>query len=461
MRGLRFIHTHLKNEAISPEDKTDLTLLRLDYVVAINVDAKGEPANFHRAHLVPPGPGSEKDSISVSSSETFNEDEIDFQGFIQSLEEEFRRKAPPAATRSDRERAIIVSAPKRSDKFLEESLIETKDLARSCNVDVVDAFIQYRNQPDPKYLVGKGKLKDLILRAMQLDAELLIFDQNLTPGLARRISDNTQLKIIDRTQLILDVFALRANSMDGKLQVELAQLKYTLPRLVEKDTMMSRLTGGIGGRGPGETKLEINRRRAEERINRLEKEIENLSKKRHQKRSMRKRSNIPIISIVGYTNAGKSTLLNNLTKSVVSAENRPFSTLDPASRRLRFPREREVIITDTVGFIKDLPADLINAFRATLEEIGDAHLLLHIVDISDSNYRSHIDSVDTILKELNYHTIPQIRVFNKIDKLNNEMLAAILSRHTSALAISALKTDSFNELINRMQRMLWNNLDYN
>jgi GTPase len=293
-----------------------------------------------------------------------------------------------------------------------------------------------------------------MVRATQLDADILIFSQDLNPGLARRISDITGLKIIDRTQLILDVFALRAKSQDGKIQVELAQLKYTLPRLVEMDTMMSRLTGGIGGRGPGETKLEINRRRAEERIHRLEKDIESLARKRFQKRNLRKRSNIPIVSIVGYTNAGKSTLLNTLTKSSVIVEDKPFSTLDPASRRLRFPREREIVVTDTVGFIRDLPKDLLNAFRATLEEIGDADLILHVVDISNRNFRAHIEAVETILKQLNFHAIPQILVVNKIDRVE-KLAVAKASEVLKAIPISALDSSSLGALMQAMEKALW------
>ena len=260
---------------------------------------------------------------------------------------------------------------------------ELSELCRTANVRVSGVMEQRRHEADPKYLVGRGKLEEILIRAMQLDANALIFDPDLTPVQAHAIADFTDLKVIDRTMLILDIFAQRAKSRDGKLQVELAQLRYRLPRLHEKNTMMSRLTGGIGGRGPGETKLEENRRRARERIHRLEKEIDRFGEQRAGRRAERVRRGLPIVAIVGYTNAGKSTLLNTLTGSEVLAEDKLFATLDPTTRRLRFPREREIILADTVGFIRDLPRDLAQAFRATLEELDQADLLLHVVDAAD------------------------------------------------------------------------------
>src|SRR5262249_449974 len=248
--------------------------------------------------------------------------------------------------------------------------------------------------------LGRGKLEQVLVRAMQLGAELLIFDPDLTPTQARAISDFTDVKVIDRTMLILDIFAQRAQSRDGKLQVELAQLKYTLPRLVEKNTMMSRLTGGIGGRGPGETKLEINRRRARERIGRLEDQIEELSKRRGVRRERRGDRDVTVVSIVGYTNAGKSTLFNALTRAEAHVHDRRFAPLDPTSRRLTGVGERPVVVPDTVGFIRDLPKDLVNAFRATLEELDEADLLVHVVDAADPDHAQQIQSVIRILTDL-------------------------------------------------------------
>jgi GTP-binding protein HflX len=314
--------------------------------------------------------------------------------------------------------------------------------------------LQRRPEPDPKYLVGKGKLEDILIRAMQVDAAALIFDPELTPGQAHAIADFTDLKVLDRTMLILDIFAQRARSRDGKLQVELAQLKYRLPRLHEKNTMMSRLVGGIGGRGPGETKLEINRRRARERIHRLEQEIERFGRQRAERRSQRSQRGIPVVAIVGYTNAGKSTLLNTLTSSEVLAEDKLFATLDPTTRRLRFPREREVVIADTVGFIRDLPADLAQAFRATLEELREADLLLHLVDAADPDHEQQVAAVERILHDLGLGETTRLLVMNKVDLLPEEERARLL-HDPRMVAVAGRNSDTTGPLLSAVQAALW------
>jgi GTP-binding protein HflX len=301
--------------------------------------------------------------------------------------------------------------------------------------------------------MGRGKLEELALTALNRGATLIIFDQELNPSQIRSITDQIDIKVIDRTMLILDIFAQRARSKEGKLQVELAQLKYLLPRLVAKNTAMSRLTGGIGGRGPGETKLEINRRRVRDRITRLEKSLILVRKQRRQQRSKRSKRGLPIISIVGYTNAGKSTLLNTLTKSHELVENRLFATLDPSNRRLRFPRDIEVIITDTVGFIKDLPKDLVVAFRATLEELESADLLLHVIDISNPRYMDQIQSVETILSDLNLQDISVIRVLNKMDLVNRDVIDH-LSKRLDGIPVSATAAPTLIPLIDHMQKRI-------
>ena len=293
---------------------------------------------------------------------------------------------------------------------------------------MVDLVIQHVNRANPRFLIGKGKLSELVLKCLQTRSNLLIFDHELNPSQVKSLTDATELKIIDRSQLILDIFARRAVTREGKIQVELAQLKYLLPRLATKNTAMSRLTGGIGGRGPGETKLEINRRRVRERIARLKRELKGVKKQRADRRKLRNIRRLPVISIVGYTNAGKSTLLNALTFSRVNVEDRLFETLDPSSRRLRFPHEREVIITDTVGFIRDLPEDLMEAFAATLEELHDADLLLHVVDASSPRMEEQIKAVEGILDRLGLNRIPSLLVLNKCDRLDSQE-AANLSKH--------------------------------
>ena len=316
---------------------------------------------------------------------------------------------------------------------------------------------QHRPEPDPKYLVGRGKLEQVLIRAMQLDANALIFDPDLTPVQAHAIADFTDLKVIDRTMLILDIFAQRAKSRDGKLQVELAQLRYRLPRLHEKNTMMSRLTGGIGGRGPGETKLEENRRRARERIHRLEKEIDRYGEQRAGRRAERVRRGLPVVAIVGYTNAGKSTLLNTLTGSEVLAEDKLFATLDPTTRRLRFPREREIILADTVGFIRDLPQDLARAFRATLEELDQADLLVHVVDASDPAHEQQIAAVEKILTELGLAETQRLLVWNKVDLLSPDEQAQLPcdDRKHPAVLVSAQDRESTGPLLDAIEAALW------
>jgi GTP-binding protein HflX len=332
----------------------------------------------------------------------------------------------------------------------EESLQELQELARAAGVVVMDAVLQRRDKPDPRFLIGKGKLNELIIRSLQLGVEMVIFDHDLTPAQAKIIAEMTDLKIIDRTQLILDISAQRAKSRVAKVQVELAQLKYQLPRLGSRDDALSRITGGIGARGPGETRLEIDRRRARDRIRNLEKQVDHLRRGRQQLRSKRRRNQVPIISIVGYTNAGKSTLLNALTQSDVEVKNQMFATLDPTSRRLRFPRDIEVVITDTVGFLRNLPKDLVEAFRATLEELEDADLLLHVVDLSNPEFEEHIQAVKQILAELHLDQIPQLLVFNKEDKADPQLAQNVCARY-NGVAISALQRPSLRKLIARVQ----------
>ncbi len=405
---------------------------------------------IHIAHLLPQG--RDKESYAVLEPMYFWDLEMDFRDFINNIESEMERSR--VFTHDTRERAILIGVSTKSRYELEESMEELKELAESAGVMVVDTVIQKVKELNPRYLMGEGKLKEVIINALDKGATLLIFDQDLSPSQMKSITELTELKTIDRSQLILDIFARRAHSRDGKIQVELAQLRYRLPRLTGKGTAMSRLTGGIGGRGPGEMKLEIDRRRVKERIRLLEKELESLSKARRQRKQMRVERGIPIVSIVGYTNAGKSTLLNNLTSSNVFVEERMFATLDTSSRRLRFPEERDVIITDTVGFIKDLPQDLVAAFKSTLEELEDAHLLIHLVDISNPRFEQHIESVEKILAELGLDKKERILVFNKIDKLDSEEVSNILRRY-NAIGISAINRDTFYPLLRAIYRHIW------
>ena len=455
LRGLRCIHTHLNNEPLTTDDLTDLALLRLDIMAAITMTETGY---FHKAHVGYILPKSSHGKpFQILNPLNPNDLNIECLELIQSLEAELALVTSLHKGDTGKERALLVSVTTAYRQIAMSSLEELEDLSISCGIDVVEKILQLRRKVNSKFLMGPGKLQELIILALQKGATLIIFDQELNPSQIRSITDQIDLKVIDRTQLILDIFAQRAQTKEGKLQVEHAQLKYLLPRLIAKNTAMSRLTGGIGGRGPGETKLEINRRRVRDRIKRLENDLWLVRKQRRQQKSKRNKKDIPVISIIGYTNAGKSTLLNTLTKSRVRVENRLFATLDPSSRRLKFPKDIEVIITDTVGFIKNLPKDLMVAFRATLEELEGADLLLHIIDISNPRFKDQIKSVEKILLDLNLDDIPLIRVLNKKD-LVDKATTETLSRNFGATAISAKKKSTLMPLIEKMKDSIHHHL---
>jgi GTP-binding protein HflX len=451
-RGLRLVHTHLKGEALTQDDLNDLALLRLDLVAMVEATPDGQAGRTEVAYLNPTsvgdghrevgevGEAGEVDPFIRISAPDVHRLDLDFQETIRALEDEFSRVAQ-AGSGTGQERALVIGVVPDDEHFA-----ETVELVRSAGVEVAGTIRQKRFKVHPKTAVGQGKLQEVVLEAMRRRATVAVFDIDLKPGQARSFEDATGLKAIDRTQLILDIFAQRARSRDGKLQVELAQLKYSLPRLTAMDEGLSRLTGGIGGRGPGETVLEIGRRRIHERIRKLERQIDQLSKSRDVRRRRRREQPIPILSIIGYTNAGKSTLLNALTNSEVEAADRLFMTLDPTSRRLRFPREGDVIITDTVGFIADLPKDLVAAFRATLEELEDADLLLHVVDVADEHLEAKYRAVEELLGELGLTDIPRLVVMNKAD-LAPPGQAESLARRYGGVAVSARRRAGLAGLI--------------
>ncbi|WP_343219558.1 GTPase HflX [Pseudodesulfovibrio sp. JC047] len=458
LRGLRLLHTHLSDESLSQEDLMDMVFLRLDSVAALTVK-EGFPEAVQAAHLLPPNP--DEKSYELYAPAQWDRFDLDLGNIVEALEDEFSRQLAGQGTESDENRVLLVSVDKTPRPVQELSLEELAELADTAGLIAAGTMIQRVRKQNPKFIMGKGKLAELEVHALQANASIIIFDQELSPTQIRNLAKVTERKILDRTQLILDIFAQHATSRSGKLQVEMAQLKYTLPRLVGKNRAMSRLMGGIGGRGPGETKLEIDRRRANDRLTRLKKELKQVRKRRTQTRERRAKAGLPIISLVGYTNAGKSTLLNTLTQSKVIAEDKLFATLDPTSRRIRFPQEREVVLTDTVGFIRRLPPDLKEAFRATLEELESADLLVLVCDASHPEVEEQVDAVRSILHEMELDDIPSILVLNKWDKLDAEGREVMHNVYPDGLPAVAVRRASLEPVVASMLRCIpWERKGY-
>ncbi|WP_022855563.1 GTPase HflX [Thermodesulfobacterium thermophilum] len=470
LKGLRFIHTHLLTSKIThseldQDDLIDLALLRLDLVGALEVHPNGEPGKIHIAHIIPDPEFFAGGSLSDKENQFFYflrpcyvwELKENFLELIKNLEDELERVKPLKEVEEQKDRAILIFLREPNDPYLEERIFELRELARTAGVTVVGEIVQKKPSPDPRYVIGKGKLLEVMVLALRNRANLLIFDRELTPSQVRALTESTDLRVIDRTQLILDIFAQRAKSKEGKIQVEIAQLKYTLPRLRAKDDAFSRLTGGIGGRGPGETKLEIDKRRIKDRIAKLERELEKISQERDIKRKRRKKLAFKTVALIGYTNAGKTTLFNTLAKSQYLAEDKLFATLDPVTKAIRTPNNQVFLITDTVGFIRNLPEDLKKAFRATLEELYSADLLLHIVDISNPDFESQIETVNQILEEMELLHYPLLMVFNKIDLLppSEFQLIKALSHRYKAIPVSAKRGDNLDLLLTKIEEILF------
>ena len=459
LRGLRLLHTHLTPDGLSHEDLMDLLFLRLDSVGVLTVDAFGAPLQFQSAHLLPPPPdgtgAAADDTYRVQPPLAWDRVETDFTAEAEMLEDELSRVVDHARQAGDDTRAVLVSVAAAPRAVQERHLAELTELARTAGVTVTGSLIQRVADVHPRHILGQTKLAELEVLALRGQASLIVFDGELSPAQLRSLAELTERKVLDRTQLILDIFAQHATTRAGKLQVELAQLKYALPRLVGKNRAMDRLMGGIGGRGPGETKLETDRRRVRERMTRIRKELDGLRRQRSYTRARRSRQGLPLVALVGYTNAGKSTLLNALTRSEVLSADKLFATLDPATRRLRFPRERELVLADTVGFIRNLPKELMEAFRATLEELEAADLLLHVVDAAHPELDAHIEAVDSILADLELTGIARVMLLNKWDAADEDTRAVLSARYPDAVPVSALTGQGLDRASRVLERRLF------
>lgn len=473
LRRLRLLFSDLSEgeaPALIPTDIfTDLEKLRLDMVVSLKPQKNRMTMTYG---VNQPSRADHRTAVHVEHAQDVATYDFPFGQYIAELEQEILLSFEDAALEG-RPRTVLVGVYPKGDPHAEESLAELKELARSAGVEVVESVIQRRDL-DPRTLIGKGKLEQVVLECLRVGADIVIFDTELRPTQWRALTNATELKVLDRSMLILDIFAQRATSNDGRLQVELAQLKYNLPRLVETDSGLSRLSGGIGGRGPGETKLELGRRRARDKIAELEKRISVLGRQRELRRARRREFGLAQISIIGYTNVGKSTLFNQLTRSSVKTANKLFATLDPARRKLVFPCSmldalgrvplqpgvkdtfglHHAVLSDTVGFIRQLPEELRNAFRATLEELYEAQLLLHVLDASDPLIGERKGAVDHVLAEMGLQDVPQIIVLNKIDAAPSNRVEALV-REYYGVAISALEKVGFERLMEKIERMLF------
>lgn len=436
---VRCVHTHPRATGeLSDVDVSALLSMRFDAMCAVGVSEDGRPTSVQCAFLDAESEGHVRRTELISARRLPQEEWL---AEIERTDAAYRAANP--ATRTGRERAVLVGIES------EESLDELEELAKTAGAETVLRVLQKRPKPDPVFCVGKGKAEELSLRCQAAQADLVIFDEELSGVMQKNLEEILRLKVVDRTALILDIFAARANTREGKLQVEMAQLKYRSQRLLGQGLVLSRLAGGIGTRGPGESKLEVNRRRIRERLTDLERELEQIERQRGLRRQSREKNGVPIVALVGYTNAGKSTLFNRLTGADVYVENQLFATLDSVSRPIELPHGGKALLVDTVGFIRKLPHELVKAFRATLEEARLADVLVLVLDGADAQMESRRRTVEEVLDSLGATEAPRVEAVNKCD-----LIAPEAQSLPGALYISASTGRSVENLLLRVENEL-------
>ncbi len=457
LKGYRAVRTNIKNSELTRPDLITLASERLDLVSVVEVNKDGSPGKFSYANII----SANKDDDSkweINRFSNLGETDTNFEYKINEIESELEKAYYKNGGNIETEGVILVGFDTKYKYIAENSLEELESLAKSAGKTVINKLIQIRRKIDPRYLVGKGKLKEIILHARHYGADTIIFDTELTPTQANAIFKEADIDVLDRSQLIIEIFAKHATTNEGKIQVRLADLKYNLPRLRGKGVELSQLGGGIGTRGPGEKKLEQERRKARKEIDLLEKQINGLQRRREHTRKNRKVTGIPTVSFIGYTNVGKSTLFNLATNSNVVSQNKLFSTLNPTTRKLMLPSNGQVLMTDTVGFISKLPKELVNAFRATLEEIGEADLLVHVADASDPFVDEKIESVEQIIESMDCQNIPKLLIFNKKDMADQATIRNLKERFGSQM-VSALDKSSKDLLLEEIEKFFKENTD--
>ncbi len=453
LRGLRLVHIHLKGEALNDDDANDCVRLGLDLVCAIGL-RNDLPDVMYVGHIAADSqdlPHHFVQPFVHLPVQNWAQDQTDCAELIRALEQQLGRTKPLTRMAFARESALLIHVGPEPLSQAEDRMDEMEELAKTAQVEIVGRVIQRRQQVDARTLLGAGKLSEISLKAMQSDATMLLFARELTPSQSKNIGKLVEMKVLDRTQLILDIFARRARSQDGKLQVELAQLRYQLPRLGDRDNALSRLTGGIGGVGPGETKLEIDRRRCRDRVHRLEDELKRLAKGRATRRHVRVQSEIASATLIGYTNVGKSSLLNAVAKSDAYTENLLFATLDPTSRRLRLPGGTPLVLTDTVGFIRELPKELLGAFEATLEEARAADVLVLVLDASHPQVEMQLASLEKIFADVAIADKPRLVVLNKSDAVTDPPTIREIAAQQRALMTSTVTREGLAEFLNALE----------